>query len=119
MRWLPFLAVSAVFFLLALSNDVYELTSPPEFGVAHVLLRKLYSVGAFAIVGVAYAYARRRSGIVEAAAAVGLYSGLIEIAQWFTTHEPLRWNLIDVGCGIVGGALAGALVSRVRAARGR
>jgi hypothetical protein len=117
-RWLPFAVVGAVLFALALSDDVYNVTSPPHFS-GHVALRKLYSVIAFACVGAAYRYARRRSGIVETAAAIGLYSGLIEIGQWFTSEESLPWNLIDVACGILGGGLAAAILNRVAAARGR
>ena len=118
MRWLPFVLIGLVLFALALSDDVYNATSPPAF-TGHVLLRKLYSVIAFACVGAAYRYARRRSGVVETAATVGLYSGLIEIGQWFTSEESLLWNLIDVGCGTLGGALAVAVLNRVAAARGR
>ena len=117
MRWLPFLVIAAAFFALALSADVYEVTSPVGLDY-HVALRKLYSIVAFAIVGAAYAFARRRSGIVETAAAIAIYSGLIEVGQWFTTTESLHWNLIDVACGLAGGGIAG-LVSRVRAARAK
>jgi VanZ family protein len=118
LRWLPFLVVGAALFVLALSSDVYELTSPSAFGY-HVVLRKVYSIVAFAIVGVSYAFARPRSGVVETATAIALYSGLIEFGQWFTSDESLTWNLVDVACGFAGGMLGGALVSRVRAARAK
>jgi VanZ family protein len=52
-------------------------------------------------------------------AAVGLYSGLIEIGQWFTSDESLRWNLVDVMCGMIGGTIGAAIVGRLHAARGR
>jgi VanZ family protein len=118
MRWFPFLVISLFFYVLAQSGDVYELTSPSELS-GHVLLRKVYSVVAFAIVGAAYAYARRRGGIIDTMAAVGLYSGLIEIGQWFTSDESLRWNLVDVMCGMIGGTIGAAIVGRLHAARGR
>lgn len=118
MRWLPVLVLGAVLFALALNDDVYNATSPPQL-LGHVALRKLYSIVAFACVGAAYRYARPRAGIVETAAAIGLYSGLIEIGQWFTSQEALAWNLLDVGCGMLGGGLAAALLNRVAGARAR
>jgi hypothetical protein len=118
MRWLPFVAVGALLFALALNDEVYAVTSPPEFA-GHVLLRKLYSVVAFACVAASYRFARRRAGTVEMAAVGGLYSGAIEIGQWFTSEESLRWNLFDVGCGILGGLLAAAVINLTNAVRGR
>lgn len=105
-------------FAAALSGDVYDATSPPEF-VWHVGLRKLYSIVAFTLVGACYAFARRRVRIVDAALAIALYSGLIEIGQWFTGDEPLRWNLFDVGCGFIGGALGALVFNRLRAGRAK
>ena len=50
-----------------------------------------------------------------AALVVAAYSGAIEIAQHFTYgKEPFSWNVIDVICGAIGGAL-GALIPGVRA----
>lgn len=118
MRWFPFLVTSALFYVLAQSSDVYERTSPSQVG-HHVILRKTYSLVAFAVVGAAYAYARRRGGVIETMAAIGIYSGLIEIGQWFTSAESLRWNLFDVMCGMIGGTIGAALVGRLHAARGR
>ena len=79
-----------------------------------MLLRKSYSIVAFALVGGAFVWASdaslRRSAIV-----VALYSGAIEIAQHFSYgREPFLWNVIDVICGGIGGAL-GALIPWVRA----
>jgi hypothetical protein len=104
--------------VLALNGEVYDATSPPMLE-GHVLLRKLYSIGAFALLGAAYAFARRRFRVLEVATAVGIYSGAIEIGQWFVTDEPLLWNLVDVACGIAGGALGALLLNRLRAVRGR
>ena len=107
LRWTVFALVAATLFWAALSNDVYNLTSPPAFGL-HVLLRKSYSIVAFAVVGVALIWASKAS-LRTTAVAIAIYSGLIEIGQHILYgHEPLFWNAIDVACGAVGGALAGA-----------
>lgn len=116
-RWLPLAVFAAGFFVLALRGDVYEATSPHGLGW-HVALRKAYSVGAFALVGAAYAFARRCT-VGESALAIALYSGAIEIGQWFTSDEELTWNLVDVTCGGLGGALGAAAVIRARAVRGK
>ncbi len=119
LRFLVFAVPAVALFATALNGDVYNVTSPPDFG-AHVLLRKFYSIVAFAVVGAAYAFARGgRVRTLDAACAVALYSGMIEIGQWFVADELLRWNVIDVGCGAVGGALGGALFTRWSAARAR
>jgi len=113
-RWIVFAVVAIGFFIIAVDNDVYNLTSPPIWSW-HVLLRKSYSIVAFALVGGAYIWAScaswRQSAIV-----VALYSGVIEIGQHFLSnpYEPLSWNIFDVCCGGVGGALA-TFIPRVRA----
>lgn len=116
MRWLPFIVLGAVLYGLAVNGEVYVAASPPEFA-QHVLLRKVYSIVAFAVLGAAYSFARRYARPADAAVAVALYSGLIEIGQWFTSEEPLGWNLFDVACGALGGALGAAALNRFAAAR--
>ncbi len=111
-RWLLFAVVALAFFAAALSNDVYNLTSPPAFSW-HVLLRKIYSIIAFALVGAAYVWASGAS-LRRSALAIAAYSGAIEIGQHLTNGlEPFYWNVIDVVCGAAGGAL-GALMPWVR-----
>jgi hypothetical protein len=117
-------AVAAVLFGLALSNEVYALTSPPSLSW-HVLLRKAYSIGAFAILGyvsgrAAYEW-RLKPTIPGLTLAVGLYSAAIEVAQFLNgSTEGLGWNVFDTACGAVGGLLAGiALRFTPRRARGR
>lgn len=101
------------FFLIALSREAYVLTSPPTL-TWHLLLRKSYSIVAFAIVGALYLRASGAS-LRVVAIAVALYSGAIEIGQHLAGDtEPLYWNAIDVLCGAVGGAL-GALIPWARA----
>lgn len=112
--------VAAVLFWLATSETVYELTSPPDLSW-HVLLRKAYSIGAFALVGFTTDKALGPSArpALRAALVVAAYSGAIEIAQaWSGSHEGLRWNAFDVLCGAVGGWL-GVTVERIARARRR
>jgi hypothetical protein len=112
-RWLAFAAIAVAFFLIALNGDIYNLTSPPALSL-HVLLRKSYSIVAFALVGGAFVWASGAS-LAAAAIVVAIYSGGIEIAQHFTNgNEPFSWNVVDVICGAIGGAL-GTLIPGVRA----
>lgn len=125
-RWIIFLAIASFFFALAVSNEVYALTSPPALSF-HVVLRKCYSIGAFALVGAALAAAlpARVAGRSWATAlAIALYSAAIEVAQGFVNArvhaaEPLVWNVVDVACGAIGGWLGAAAFSRAVSARAR
>ena len=110
-RWtVAAIVVATLMYVLACRQDIYLLTSPPSLEW-HVLLRKSYSVVAFAVVG----YLLRRA-LVEngrshlAATCIGgmaLYSGLIEVGQFIGgSDEGLVWNAIDVLCGALGGAVA-------------
>ena len=74
-------------------------------------LRKLYSVVAFAAVGICLAPALpRRRRLVLAIAGVAVFSAGIEVAQYVRgSHESHLSQAFDVGCGGLGGAL-GALV---------
>ncbi|MBD5633561.1 MAG: hypothetical protein IAI49_03680 [Candidatus Eremiobacteraeota bacterium] len=111
-RWtLLTVLVAAIFFAIAVSRAVYELTSPSWLSW-HVLLRKSYSIVAFAIVG----YLGRRAlgewgraGKTVATCVLGVaaYSAAIEVAQYVHgSREGLVWNAIDTLCGALGGALA-------------
>jgi len=108
--------VAGALFALAISNAVYEATSPGWF-TFHVLLRKSYSVFAFALVGFAYVRTLQAWGrgtqLFGTALVVGLYSALIELGQrWFAgAREPFSSQAFDIACGFVGGAL-GLLISR-------
>lgn len=110
--WALTIIVALIFLFVASSDAIYEVTSPP--GPFQILLRKSYSIAAFAIVGFLFSGAIRTSGKRGSSAltaiAVGAYSLLIEIIQAFVgSHEGLSWNAIDVGCGIIGGYIGGAL----------
>jgi hypothetical protein len=119
--------VAAGFFVLALSGEAYHETSPTHvattifgsgvgrlgdpFGISlHVVLRKAYSIAAFALVGLAAvaAFPPGRRAALRMALLVGAYSAAIEYAQYVLgSQEGPWWNAIDVACGAIGGWLAG------------
>lgn len=75
-----------------------------------IVLRKLYSVIAFGIVGFfAAPMLPNASRIRDCALLVAFFSAIIEVAQKLTgSPEGLASNAFDIGCGAVGGLL-GAL----------
>ena len=109
--WTPLVALAAaVLFFVALSDAIYEATSPSAFAW-HVVLRKAYSVAAFALVGYLLRRALAEHGKTRVPATcvwgMAAYSGAIEIGQALVgSHEGLLWNGVDVLCGALGGALA-------------
>lgn len=110
-RWtIAAVVVATVLFVLANRDDVYLLTSPPGLSW-HILLRKAYSVVAFALVGHLCRRALIENGrphvITPCIAGIAAYSGLIEIGQYLGgSQEGLGWNAFDVVCGALGGAVA-------------
>jgi hypothetical protein len=109
--------VATVFYVLALTDEVYLLTSPPALGW-HVLLRKVYSIVAFALA--AYLTGRAASewglkpSVAGLALAVAFYSAAIEVGQALHgSEEGLLWNAVDVACGGLGGYF-GALGLRLK-----
>lgn len=108
--------VAVIFFAAAISNEFYQLTSPLALSW-HVLLRKMYSVIAFALVGYlmrrALAEHGRASVVVPCIVGIAAYSGAIEVVQaWLGSHEGFAWNAVDVACGAIGGALGSAGAAR-------
>ncbi len=117
MRRSPFpiaalLVVLAIFYALAVSRDVYEATTPA--GIPwHVLLRKVYSVIAFALIGGTAIWALRIRSAWPYVFGVAAYSGAIEVGQYVAgAREGLDWNAFDVACGALGGALAATIRAR-------
>ncbi len=116
--WWALTAIVALAFIFLASNDtVYNLTSPP--GPLQILLRKSYSIGAFAIVGYLLARAlsasMRTSSALTVAVAIGAYSLLIEVIQAVVgSHEGLVWNSVDVAFGFIGGYLGAAIQERLK-----
>lgn len=99
--------VAATLFWAAVSNEVYDLTSPP-FLSFHVVLRKAYSIAAFALVGFSADNALGPSAraSLRGALLVAAYSAAIEVGQALHgTREGIVWNAIDVLCGALGGSL--------------
>ena len=108
------IAAAIILYAVALSNQAYEATSPGWLPW-HVLLRKTYSIGAFALLGFLLNRSRLRGfeSVWAGAVAIGLYSTAIEIGQYVEgVREGLASNAFDVLCGVIGGAL-GAFVARI------
>lgn len=106
--WAAVIAATLLY-LVALSHEVYTVTSPAGLSW-HVLLRKGYSIVAFALVGYLAGRAalewRRRATGPGLTLAVALYSAAIEVGQAIHgSHEGLMSNAFDVFCGAVGGWL--------------
>jgi hypothetical protein len=108
----------------ATSHRVYHRTLPihvlmrifgeEDTAVATVVLRKLYSIVAFALLGfvVHVALPRTRRPELRAALIVAAFSAVIEVVQKLDgAPEGLLSNAIDVACGALGGWL-GALAAR-------
>lgn len=114
------MAVAAALFWAATSSDVYDLTSPLSLSF-HVVLRKTYSIAAFALVGFTADKALGPSarGALRAALVVAAYSAAIEVVQAARgSHEGVAWNVADVLCGAAGGWL-GVVARSIRRARPR
>ena len=112
LRFVVFAIVAAAGFALATSSEVYLVASPPWI-TYHVLLRKVESVAAFAVVALALAWwlgRRPRLGIILPVA-LAAYSALIEVAQRLLGSHENNWeSLFDVACGALGGYIAALLV---------
>lgn len=114
-RLLAALVLGTILFTAAVSNTVYEITSPSWLSW-HVFLRKGYSIIAFAILA-ALLVPRRLDARVRwlIPAILALYSAAIELGQWLHgTREGLLFNAFDVGCGAVGGILGLFAIDRFR-----
>lgn len=106
------LALAVALYAVALSRDVYDLTSPPPFAW-HVVLRKAYSIAAFALLGFAarraFGEQGRHMGVWTSVGGLACYSAAIEFGQWLHgSREGLAWNAVDVACGALGGLVATA-----------
>jgi hypothetical protein len=118
--WTLTIIAAAAFLFLASSDTVYNLTSPA--GPLQILLRKSYSLVAFALVGYPLSRAleasdNRRSTLFVATA-VATYSLVIEIVQAIVgSHEGLVWNAVDVGFGFAGGYLGAEIHAYMRTTR--
>lgn len=113
--WRSLNAVAAIaLYVIAVNNTAYEATTPVQ-DPHHTLLRKIYAIGAFALLGVLLERSHwpRLRGTLAAAATIGLYSWAIELGQIAIDRvgETFAQHGFDVVSGIAGGAL-GALAIR-------
>jgi hypothetical protein len=127
--------IVAVLFWAALSHRIYNHTLPRRliehvFGedtdeggalAVRVLLRKLYSIVAFALMGfvIDKALPHTRRPALRAALIVAAFSAAIEVAQKLhhAREGPLS-NAIDIGCGALGGWLAVTVAHALARRRG-
>ncbi len=110
---LVFIAASLILFFASLNREVEGATSPSNYGArAQTLLRKTYSVVAFAILGYLFTWSHRRTGtlwLLASGVAIGSFSAIIEFFQHrMGAPEGLVWNAADTLMGLFGG-LFGAL----------
>lgn len=115
MTWRVLSGIAAtVLYVIAVNNTAYEATTPVE-DPHHTLLRKIYALGAFALLGVLLEKSHwpRLRGTFAAALTVGMYSWAIEFGQIVFDHvgETFAQHGFDVLSGVAGGAL-GALAIR-------
>jgi hypothetical protein len=108
------LAAFALFFYLGVAHESYSASFVRNDPILTVVLRKAYSVLAFAVLGYAFNFAATRSWrplrVLEGALLVSAASALIEIAQdLHGSQEGFAWNAGDVLLGALGGALGVAL----------
>jgi hypothetical protein len=83
------------------------------------VLRKLYSVVAFAIVGLLVApFAPQERRVLSCTALLAIYSLVIEVLQKLVMHSPegLLSNAFDIACGALGGWLGAVAFNRVELA---
>jgi hypothetical protein len=106
------------------SGAAYEATSPVEMP-HHILLRKVYAILAFALLGFLLDRSEvpRVRGVAAAALVIGLYSYGIELGQIVIDHssETFGEHGFDIVSGLAGGALgawiagfSGGAASRTR-----
>jgi hypothetical protein len=112
--WRTLCALSAaLLYAVSVSGAAYEATTPVEMP-HHVLLRKIYALGAFALLGFLLARSQvpRARSVTAGAVAIGLYSYAIELGQIVIdhSHETFAEHGFDVASGVAGGAL-GAWIS--------
>jgi hypothetical protein len=113
-RFAAFAVVAAVMFVIGISSEIYEVASPPSL-TYHVLLRKVESVVAFAVVALALAWSlrrrQRRLGVILVVA-LAAYSALIEVVQRLMGSHETNWeSLLDVACGALGGYIATVVIA--------
>jgi hypothetical protein len=123
--WRVFLVFAALaLYATAVSGPAYNATTPVTLP-HHELVRKVYALLAFALLGFALERStlRRMHGILGAGIAVAVYSYVIELGQIVISQstETFAEHSFDVASGLAGGALGAfvALLIGAPAARAR
>ncbi len=111
--WRAFGIVAAIaLYAVAVSGPAYDMTTPVTMP-QHELVRKIYALLAFALLGFVLERSalRRLHGVLAAAILIGIYSYGIEIGQILIGHstETLAQHAFDVASGVAGGALGAFL----------
>jgi hypothetical protein len=120
MTWRILNGIAAIaLYVIAVNNAAYEATTPVA-DPHHTLMRKIYAVGAFALLGLLLERSQwpRLRGTLAAGLTIGAYSWAIELGQIRLdhVHETFAQHGFDVLSGVAGGAL-GALASRAAGRR--
>lgn len=116
LRWWRALAIAAAIalYVMAVSNRSYEMTTPVTLPL-HELLRKIYALVAFALLGFLLEKSRLPlfRSTFAAGISVALYSYAIEWGQIVIDHtrETFAQHSFDVASGFAGGAI-GAFAAR-------
>jgi hypothetical protein len=104
------LIAALALYVIAVNNTAYEITTPVE-DPHHTLIRKIYAVGAFALLGVLLEKSHwpRLRGTFATALTIGLYSWAIEFGQIAIDRvgESFVQHGFDVLSGVAGGTLGG------------
>jgi hypothetical protein len=113
-------AAFAVIYVIAVSGEAYRATTPTD--LPHpILLRKIYALVAFALLGALFERARvpKLRGITAAGIVLAVYSYAIELGQIFIKHvnETVAQHGFDVASGLAGGALGAFIVLYAHDAR--
>ena len=109
--WTLAIVAGSILCYAAVDNGVYTATTPTTMSY-YVVVRKLYSIIAFGLVGYIVARALIASGkratIPVVGGIIAAYSTLIEVLQYYLDPPPegLPSNAFDIACGFVGGMLA-------------
>jgi VanZ family protein len=114
-RRITFAIAAVLLYVVSISGAAYEATTPLAMH-HHILLRKIYAEGAFALLGFLLAradlpYVR---SVAAAGIAIGLYSYAIELGQIFIdqAYETFAEHGFDVASGL-SGALIGAWIAQL------
>jgi hypothetical protein len=106
-------AAFAVLYVIAVSGEAYRATTPTDLP-HHILLRKVYALVAFTLLGALLERASvpKLRGMTAAGIVVAVYSYAIELGQIFIKHvnETFAEHGFDVASGLVGGALGAFIV---------